>query len=175
MGEKMDFYELSKSRYSVRSFSDKKIESEKLQQILECARFAPTACNNQPQKIYVVQSEENIEKLKKICKCVFGANTVLIITSNTSEEWKNPFTNEYYTGEIDCSIVCTHLMLQAWELGIGSCWVGYFNPELVRKEFDIPQKEKIVALLPLGYPSEDSKPIAMHFSRKELKDTVKYI
>lgn len=171
----MDFYELSKSRYSVRSFSDKKIENEKLQKILECANFAPTACNRQPHRIYVVQSVENIEKLKKVCRCVFGANTVLIITSNTNEEWKNPFTSEYHTGEIDCSIVCTHIMLQAWELGIGSCWVGYFNPEQIAKEFNIPKNEKVVALLPLGYPSDDSKPILMHFSRKDLKDTIKYI
>ncbi len=171
----MNFTTLAKSRYSVRSFSDKKIEDEKLQIILKAARVAPTACNNQPFRLYVLQSEDAIEKLKGASKFVFGAKTVIIFTSVEEEEWKNPFTAEYHTGEIDVSIVCTHAMLQAWELGIGSCWVGYYDPEKVRSALSIPKNEKIVAILPLGYPSADSKPAAGHFSNKPLSETVKYL
>ena len=171
----MEFLELAKSRYSVRSFSEKKIENEKLEAILEAGRVAPTACNNQPQRIYVLNSADAIEKLKKVCRFVFGAGTVLIITSDENAEWKNPFTDKYHTGEIDCSIVCTQMMLQAWELGIGSCWVGYYDPELIENEFSIPANEKVVAILPLGYPSKDNKPAAMHFSRKPLEQSVKYL
>lgn len=171
----MNFTELSKSRYSVRSFSDKKVEDEKLQIILEAAKVAPTACNNQPQRLYVLRSGEAIEKLKSVTKYVFGASTAIIFTSKTDEEWKNPFTDEYHTGEIDCSIVCTHVILQAWELGIGSCWVGFFDPEKVREAFNIPRSEKIVAILPLGYPSEDCKPSPRHTVYKNLDDTVRYL
>ena len=89
----MSFMDLAKSRYSVRAFSDKKVEDEKLQIILEAARVAPTACNNQPQKIYVLQSESAIEKLKEVSKFVFGAKTVIMITSDKNAEWKNPFTD----------------------------------------------------------------------------------
>lgn len=171
----MNFTELAKSRYSVRAFSERRIEKEKLDKILEAGHVAPTACNNQPQQIYVLQSEEAIEKLKKVSKFVFGAKTVVMITSDRNREWKNPFTDKYHTGEIDCSVVCTHMMLQAWELGIGSCWVGYFDPDLVAKEFGIPKNEQVIALLPLGYPAEESKPAAGHFKFRDMDDAVKYL
>ena len=171
----MNFTELIKSRYSVRKFSDKKIGDADLKILLEAANVAPTACNNQPQKLYVLRSAEAIAKLNNSCKFVFGASTAIIFTSVKEREWKNPFTSEYHTGEIDCSIVCTHVMLQAWELGIGSCWVGYFDPEKVRKAFDIPADEKIIALLPLGYPAADAKPARGHFVNKPLESTVKYL
>ena len=102
----MDFSELIKTRYSVRSFSDRKIEEDKLEKIIEAAKVAPTAKNMQPQKIYVLQSEEALKKINSVCRCIFGAPTVLLITSDTEEEWKNPFTNDYHTGDIDCSIAC---------------------------------------------------------------------
>lgn len=171
----MDFNELAKSRYSVRAFSDKKIEQDKLDEILQAANAAPTACNKQPQRLYVVNSAEGIAKLSAITKYTFGAGTVIIFTSKTSEEWRNPFTDDYDTGAIDVSIVCTHAMMQAWELGIGSCWVGYFDPEKVRSAFDIPADEKIIALLPLGYPAEECRPAGLHFKRKPLESTVKYL
>lgn len=171
----MDFKELAKSRYSVRAFSDKKIEKEKLDEILQAANAAPTACDKQPQRLYVVNSAEGIEKLGAITKYTFGASTVIIFTSKTSEEWQNPFTDDYNTGDIDVSIVCTHAMMQAWELGIGSCWVGYFDPAKVRSAFGIPADEKIIALLPLGYPAENCKPSGLHFKRKPIESTVKYL
>ena len=171
----MNFIELVKSRYSVRKFSEKKIEDKKLKILLEAANVAPTACNNQPQKLYVLRSEEAIEKLKASSKFVFGASTAIIFTSVKEREWKNPFTSEYHTGEIDCSIVCTHVMLQAWELGIGSCWVGYYDPEKIRAAFSIPENEQIVAILPLGYPAEDSKPAAGHTIFRPMEETVKFL
>lgn len=171
----MSFIDLAKSRYSVRSFSEKPIEDEKLNLILQAARSSPTACNNQPQRLYVLRSEEAIEKLASSTRFVFGAKTAIIFTADRNEEWKNPFTSDYHTGEIDASIVCTLAMMQAWELGIGSCWVGYFDPEKVRKAFSIPANEQIVAILPLGYPSADAKPAAGHGLRKPLEKTVKYL
>ena len=98
-----------------------------------------------------------------------------MIVADETEMWKNPFSNNYNTGDIDCSIVCTHLMLQAWELGIGSCWVGYFDLEQVGISMELPDNEKIVAILPIGYPSDKSKPSPMHYSRKELNQLVKYL
>lgn len=171
----MNFIELAKSRYSVRSFSEKQIENEKLNTILEAAKAAPTAANRQPQKIYVLQSAEALEKINSVCSCIFGAPTVIMITADETQTWNNPFSHNYNTGDIDCSIVCTHIMLQAWELGIGSCWVGYFDIKKVEKAMGLPENEKIVAILPLGYPSEQSQPSPMHYSRKELESTVKFL
>ena len=171
----MNFTEMAKARFSVRAFSDKKVESDKLKILLEAANAAPTACNNQPQRLYVVQSDEGLEKLNGITKFIFGASTVIIFTSKTDEEWRNPFTDEYHTGEIDVSIVCTHVMMQAWELGLGTCWVGYFDPQKVREAFDIPADEKIIALLPVGYAAKDCQPSGGHYKRKPLESTVKYL
>lgn len=171
----MNFIELAKSRYSVRSFSDRKVEDEKLNIILQAGQVAPTACNNQPQKIYVLQSEEALEKLKQVCKFVFGAQTVIMITADRNSEWKNPLTDKYHTGEIDCSIVLTQMMLQAWELGIGSCWIGYFNPDLIAEKFSLPDNEQVIALLPLGYPSKESVPAKGHFATKSIGEMVKYL
>ncbi len=171
----MEFLQLAKSRYSVRSFLNKQIESETLNKILQAANIAPTAANKQPQKLYVLQSEQALKKINSVCKCIFGAPTVILITANKNEMWKNPFSQDYNTGDIDCSIVCTHLMLQAWELGIGSCWVGYFDLSEVAKALDIPTNEKVVAILPMGYPSEKSKPAPMHTSRKELDQIIKFL
>lgn len=166
---------MAKTRYSVRSFAAKKVEEEKIKVLLEAANAAPTACNNQPQRLYVVRSETGIKKLNDITKFIFGATTVIIFTSKTSEEWQNPLTADYHTGEIDVSIVCTHVMMQAWELGLGSCWVGYFDPEKVRAAFSIPADEKIIALLPIGYAAKDCKPSGGHYKRKPLDSTVKYL
>lgn len=171
----MEFIELAKSRYSVRSFSNKQIEDEKLNKILEAAKISPTAANQQPQKIYVLQSEKALRQINSVCQCIFGAPTILLIVADEKETWKNPFSKNYNTGDIDCSIVCTHLMLQAWELGIGSCWVGYFDLAQVEKAMGLPDNEKLVAILPIGYPSANSKPSNMHYSRKELSQTVKYL
>lgn len=171
----MEFSQLIKTRYSVRSFSDRQIENEKLEQILEAARVAPTACNRQPQRIYVVRDGGALDRLSAITKFTFGAKTVLLITADNSIAWKNPFSSHYHTGEIDASIACTQMMLQAWELGIGSCWVGYFDIAKVQQLFSIPENEQIVALLPLGYPSEDSKPAAGHDASIKMNEMVKYI
>ena len=171
----MEFLELAKSRYSVRSFSNKQIENEKLNKILEAAKISPTAANKQPQKIYVLQSQQALQQINTVCKCIFGAPTVLLIVADEMETWKNPFSTNYNTGDIDCSIVCTHLMLQAWELGIGSCWVGYFDLAQVNKAMRLPDNEKIVAILPIGYPSDNAKPSPMHYARKDVDQIVKYL
>lgn len=138
----MEFLELAKSRYSVRSFSSRQIEKEKLDKILLAGNVAPTAKNNQPQKIYVLQSKEALQKINDVCGCIFGASTVMLIAANKDEMWKNPFYYTYNTADVDASIVCTHMMLQAWELGIGSCWVGLFDEQKVKRQMNLPDNEK---------------------------------
>ena len=171
----MEFSQLVKERYSVRSFADKQIESEKLNKILLAGNAAPTAKNLQPQRIYVVQSKEALAKINEVCACIFGAPTVLLVAADKTEAWKNPFYDTYNTEDVDASIVCTHIMLQAWELGIGSCWVGYFDEERVKKQMGLPDDEKLVAILPIGYPAEGAKPSPRHAQRKDLDKTVKYL
>lgn len=171
----MDFFELAKSRYSVRSFKDMPIEEEKLQMILEAGRFAPTAKNCQPQRIYVAKSEESRKKLASVCSCTFDAPLILVVCYDRELECKRSLTPGTQTGEMDASIVCTHMMLQAWDLGIGSCWVGYYNDDEVAAVLGLPEHIRVAALLPIGYPADDAKPLNWHFQSRELSDMVEEI
>ena len=172
----MDFLELAKARYSVRKFDDRPIEQEKLDRILEAGNVAPTGCNYQPQRIYVVRSAEKIAKLNELCKCIFGAKTVLLFTYSTKEEWKNPLESGVHSGVQDVSIVATHVMLEAWDFGIGTCWVNYFANTKLERELGLPTEERAVLLMPIGYPAADSKPLEnMHSVYKKIEETVRYI
>ena len=168
----MTFQELARARYSVRSFLGAPIKDEELNLILEAGRVAPTACNFQPQKIYVARSVEAREKLASVCRCTFGAPVILVVCYDRERDWKNKLMPGYESGETDAAIVCTHMMLQAADLGIGSCWVGYFNPEQVAEVLDLPENITVTALLPIGYPAENAAPLPLHSQYRELADTV---
>ena len=168
----MNFLELAKARYSVRAFKDIPIEDDKLSAILEAGHAAPTARNFQPQKIYVVKSEEYRNKLAGVCRFTFGAPVVLAVCYDKNRSWKNKLAPGYESGETDAAIVCTHMMLEAWELGIGSCWVGWYDPNAVKEALGLPENIVLCSLLPLGYPAEDAKPAELHSQFRELADVV---
>ena len=167
----MEFSDLIRSRYSVRKYADKPVEPEKLEKILAAGATAPTAKNQQPQRIYVLESKEAIETIRGITRCAFNAPVVLMVCGDKEAAWTNPF-NDRNSAEMDCSIVTTQMMLQAQELGLGTCWVCWFDTAETKKAFRIPDNQEIFALLPLGYPAEESKPSSMHDSRKALEETV---
>ena len=171
----MTFQELAHARYSVRSFKDTPIEKEKLDLILEAGRIAPTACNNQPQKIFVAKSEASRKKLASVCRCTFDAPVILVVCYDRERNWKNPLLPGYASGETDAAIVCTHMMLQAFELGIGSCWVGYFNANDVANVLELPENLTVSALLPLGYPGENAEPAPRHSQYRDYADTIEEI
>lgn len=171
----MNFSELAESRYSVRKFEDRPIAPDTMNAILRAGNVAPTGCNYQPQRIYVIESPEKIEQLNVLSKCIFGAKTVLLFTYNTEEDWKNPLEKGVHSGVQDVSIVATHVMLQAWELGVGTCWVNYFSPSKLEKALNLPENEKAVLLMPIGYPAEDSVPLKLHSQYKDISETVRFI
>ena len=171
----MTFQELAHARYSVRSFKDMPIKDEELNLILEAGRIAPTACNNQPQKIYVAKSEESRKKLASVCRCTFDAPVILVVCYDRNRDWKNKLQPGYESGETDAAIVCTHMMLQAFELGIGSCWVGYFNAQAVSEVLGLPENVTVSALLPIGYPTENAKPMTLHTQYRDFADTIEEI
>lgn len=171
----MTFLELAKARYSVRAYKDQPIEEEKLNAILEAAKAAPTACNLQPQKIYVVKSEENRKKLAEICKCTFDAPVILVIGYDKTRDWKNKRMPGYSSGETDAAIVGTHIMMEAWELGIASCWVGMFNADQVSAALNLPEEVLVTALMPMGYAAEGAEPIPMHFETRDNSEMVEIL
>ena len=160
----MSFIDLARERYSERHFASTPIEPEKLEQILEAGRLAPTACNYQPQRILVVQSPEGLEKMDKCTTCRFGAPAVLVLAYDLKESANSPDVVDF--GIVDTSIVGTHMMLAARELGINSCWVGLIDPSELRRQFKIPKSYRIISVMPLGYPSPESRPANMHTRSK---------
>ena len=172
----MTFLELAKARYSVRSFQDQPIREEDMNRILEAGLVAPTACNYQPQKIYIAKSKDAREKLASVCPCTFGAPVILVVGYDRTRDAKNKLMPGYTFGEIDATIVCTHMMLQAWELGIGSCWVGLFNDKEVSEAFGLPANIHPVALMPMGYAAEDCTPNeAMHGVSRPREETIAFL
>ncbi|MCI7083594.1 MAG: nitroreductase family protein [Tenericutes bacterium] len=160
----MEFETVIRERYSARSYSDKKIEKEKLNKILEAGRLAPTAKNMQPFKIFVIQSNEGIEKIDKATNCRFNAPTVLLVCGEKDKTYC----------EMDATIVTTHMMLEATNVGIANLWVELFDKEIVAKEFEIPENLKPVCLLMLGYKSETCHPSRLHNTRKTIEEIVEY-
>ncbi len=165
----MDFLALTKARFSHRSFSERPIEQEKLDLILEAGRLAPTAGNYQPQRILVIESDEATTNLKLCTPCHYDASLVLLVCYENIS--KNPFSGQPI-GETDAAIVTTHMMLEAADLGLGCVWVGYFDPAKISEVFHLPENYIPVALLPIGYPDDEAMPSPMHASRKPLNQTV---
>lgn len=168
----MTFQELAKNRYSVRNFQNVPIRDEHMQLILEAGRVAPTACNNQPQKIYIAKSEDARKKLASVCRCTFDAPVILVVCYDRTRDWKNKLMPGYESGETDAAIVCTHMMLQAADLGIGSCWVGYFHAQAVSEVLGLPENITVSALLPMGYPAENAAPLPLHSQYRDFEDTI---
>ena len=168
----MGFLKLASKRYSVRSYKPDEIEQEKLDAVIEAGRVAPTACNNQPQKIYVVKSAKIKEKLAAVCRYTFGAPVILVIGYDKELSWKNKLVEGYESGETDAAIVTTHMMLEAEELGLGTCWVAYFNYDEVKDILGLPENIRITTMMPIGYPSDDAAPSPRHALIREITETV---
>lgn len=173
MTRDIDFLELAKERYSVRVFSDKKVEAEKIDLILEAGRLAPTACNNQPQRILVLDSEESLNKLKSCTPYHFNAPLAIIICYDNTVSWKRRYDSKD-SGDIDASIITSHMMLEITNLGLGSTWVGHFDPAAIKETFELPDNIIPVAILPIGYPGAESTPNMNHNKRLSKEETIFY-
>ena len=167
----MDFLKLATERYSVRKFADSPLSEEVIENILRVGHVAPTGCNFQPQRILVINSEESLAKLKECTRCHFDAPCAMLVCYNKDECWTRPYDGAQ-SGAVDSSIVATHLMLGAWELGVGSTWVMHFNPFKMKEAFAIPENFEPVALLVMGYPSPDAVPNERHTVYRPVEETV---
>lgn len=169
----MDFLSLAKKRYSVRKYKDLPVEPEKIAQILEAGRVAPTGANRQPQRILVVQTEQGLEKLKKAAR-FYDAPVVMIVCTAPDEAWVRKKDGKNIA-EIDASIVTDHMMLEATSLGLGSLWICWFDPDVLREEFQIPDSLVPVNLLAIGYADGEPASENRHDEqRKPLHETVSF-
>lgn len=170
----MDFLTMAKTRYSVRQYKDIPVEAEKLQKILEAGRIAPTATNAQPQKVYVLQSKEALDKAKEAAR-FYDAPVLLVVCADKDSAWVRKYDgmNSY---QIDASIVTDHMMLQATELGLGTLWICWFKEEVIREALNLPENIVPVNLLAVGYADgEAASPERHSEKRKALEETVTYL
>ncbi len=162
-----DFLTLAGERYSCRGFDSRTVPDEMIASILEAARLAPTAVNRQPVHVWVVSSEEALAKLGKATPYLFGAGVVFMVGCKPSEAWVRKYDGKN-GAEVDAAIVGTHIMMEVADLGLGSTWVGSFNPAVVAEEFPEVAGWDIVALFPVGFPAADASP--RHAERKSMDE-----
>ena len=170
----MDLLTLSKHRYSCRKLSDKPVEQEKIDRILETAISAPTAKNNQPYKIWVFQSAEAMERLKETTHYTFGAKTVIAVGGKPSDAFVRPFDGKNFV-DIDAAIVATHILLAVEAEGLNTTWVGYFDTPKLKELFPQMADYEMIALFPIGYAAEDAKPTNRHFERRSVEEAVEVL
>ena len=171
----MTFMELAKNRYSERKFDTRPVEQEKINKILEAGRLSPTACNYQPQRIYVIQSEEALKKARNMRVSHFNAPLMFLVCYDRETAWKNPrdrWYENYCSGEQDAAIVASAMMYEAEELGVHSVWLRGFDSQEVSETFELPENIVPVMMFAMGYPAEDSTPHPWHDLRKPLEETV---
>lgn len=166
----MDFLDLVESRYSVRAYSGKKVEKEKLEKVLRAARLAPTAVNYQPFKLIVINTEERGDELKRIYQAEWFTQAPLVICICTigSEAWVRRDGKNY--ADVDAAIVMDHLILAATSLGLGTCWVGAFDKDAALDILKLPDGVEPLVFTPLGYAADEKR----EKKRKDLRDIVKY-
>lgn len=182
----MDVFEAIKWRRSVRKFAPQKIEKEKLLKILEAGRLAPSSSNRQMWHFVVIDEPRIINEIPQ--KVAFGTKSIISWIKNAPLVIVGCYTKaithlvaEMFGHEnhlIDITIAMTHMVLEATELGIGSCYIGWFNEKHLKKILKIPDNYRIGLLVVMGYPAEPSRPEGIGGikprSRKELKAIVSY-
>jgi nitroreductase len=166
----LSFKNLALNRYSVRKYKNTPVEQDKIDQILEVARLAPTAKNTQPQRIKICVDAEDIAKIDKCTTNRYGAPLVFLVCYDEKDSWVREAFDGQNSGETDATIVVTHMMLQACDLGLGSLYIKHFDPRKAVEVFGLGKGIIPSALLAVGYEADGSKPYKMHFDKKALRE-----
>ena len=166
----MNFLELARKRYSVRAYKSDPVEQEKLDRILEAARLAPTAVNIQPFQLVVIHTADRKAELLQIYskKWFVQAPIVICACGIIGKSWVRRDGKNY--NDVDVAIVMDHLILAATAEGLGTCWVGAFDPAAAKEVLRLPEGVEPIAFTPLGYAA-DSPPVK---KRKPLAKLVRY-
>ena len=149
----MDVFEAIKKRKSIRGYLDKPIEEEKLKRVLEAGRLAPSAKNAQDWKYVVVRDPKLKKEIAKAAhnQMFIAEAPVVIVGCAVMPDFK--LSCGQLAGPIDVTISMDHMTLVATEEGLGTCWIGAFEEPKVKKILGIPDKIRIIEILPLGYPA----------------------
>jgi nitroreductase len=166
----MEFLELVKVRYSVRGYKPEPVEEDKLRQVLEAARLAPTAANRQPFQIIVIRTAGREAELKRIYgrEWFVQAPLIICVCAVQAQGWVRRDGKPYM--DVDATIAMDHLILAATEQGLGTCWIAAFDLEAAREVLGLPEGVEPIAFTPLGYPADQPR----SKERKPLSDLVRY-
>ena len=170
----MELKKVIKVRFSCKKYSDRQVEDEKIQAILEAGRLAPTAKNLQEQHIYVVQSPEALAKIDTVTPCRYNAPTVLVVAYDRDNVFTYP-GEKRDSGTEDATIVATHMILAAADEGVDSCWINFLDPDKAKEALGLPENEEVLMFMDLGYAAEGAGPLPNHSNRKDLSETVTYL
>lgn len=172
----MEFLELAKERYSCRKLTDRKVEKELLDKIIEAAIAAPTAVNKQAFKIWVLESEEAKQNISQVTRFTFGAQTYLLVGYKSEDAWTRKYDQRNFA-DVDAAIVATHMMMEIQDLGLATTWVGHFNAPLLKELYPEMREYGLIALFPVGYAeqSEEGMPSVRHSERKTKEELVKVL
>jgi len=167
----MDVFEAIRTRRSIRMYENKPVEKEKLLEVLEAARLAPSAANRQPWSFIVVTDQKVKENLRSAYSrdWFISAPAIIVACAFPEKAWVRLDGEEYW--KVDITIAMQSLVLGAWNEGLGTCWIGAFNEEEAKKALGIPANVRVVAMTPLGYPAEQKGPVT---NRKPLEEIVHY-
>lgn len=154
----MDFYDVIKTRLSVRGYSQKPVEEDKLARVLEAARIAPSAANRQPWQYVVVRDAETKARLRPAYdrEWFYTAPVIIAAIGDPSVAWVREDRRSYL--DVDVAISFDHLVLAAAAEGLGTCWIAHFKPAVVSEVLGIPAGYEPLLLTPLGYPSVTPQP-----------------
>lgn len=154
----MDVATAISQRRSIRSYREMDVEEDKLKKVLEAARYSPSASNRQEWKFIVIRDKETKRRLAKAAfnQSFIAEAPVVLVACGTETNTIMLCGQPAYA--IDVSIACAFMILQAYELGLGTCWIGAFMEDEVKRILDIPDPIRVVAMTPLGYPKESPSP-----------------
>ena len=167
----MTFLELAAERWTCRKYAPTPVEQEKIDAILEAIRLAPTSKKTQGHHTWVLKSESAMERINQVSPCIYGAPVAIVMGYNPAEPWVRPEDDKNF-GEIDTSIAGTHLILEAWEQGVSTTWIGVFDPAKLIELFPEMEGYCPVAVFALGYPAEDAQPAPLHTNSKTIEELV---
>lgn len=167
----MNFLELVKNRHSVRNYDTRKIEKEKIEYIMECARMAPSAVNFQPWKFIIISAPDMLTAIQASYprEWIRSAPCIIVACADHTESWHRKIDNKDHA-DIDIAIATEHICLAAAEQGLGTCWVCNFDPTVCRKALSLTHDLEPIALIPIGYPAAVDK--AIEKKRKELDEII---
>ena len=153
----MKFHELVEQRHSVRKYKPDPVPQKKLQAILETVRMAPSAHNFQPFRLLVIKTAGREAELKRIYKAAWFVQPPLIIAlcGVLDEAWERRRSDGKRYLDVDAAIAFDHLILAATEEGLGTCWIGAFDPVAAREVLELPAGVEPIAFTPLGYPASE--------------------